>query len=200
MAANLVSLIRTLLAFYTISLLFTETAWSYGWAFFLTALVIAMDALDGYVARKLNQASKLGAVVDILGDRIVEQLYWITFLALGWIPLWMVLSVVTRGIVVDGLRAIALEQGYTAFGNQTLQQSAWAKALVAGNMSRTAYAVFKALAFTLLILGHLPGLDADLAGLALNFGNGCAWIAVFFCLARGLPVLIEGRRFFGKVT
>ena len=31
-----------------------------------------MDGLDGYVARKFNETSKLGAVLDIMGDRIAE--------------------------------------------------------------------------------------------------------------------------------
>lgn len=200
MIANLVSLVRTLLAFFTIYLLFIPLQTVYLACFLLTVIVIAMDALDGFLARRLNQASKLGAVIDILGDRIVEQVYWVAFLALDWVPLAVPLVVIVRGIVVDGLRALALEQGYTAFGGNTLQQSAWAKFIVSSNFSRTSYAVVKAVAFAFLILGHTPNLPVLVKVPVLQIGNLCTALAVFFCIARGLPVLLEGKRFFKQST
>jgi CDP-diacylglycerol--glycerol-3-phosphate 3-phosphatidyltransferase len=195
MTANLVSLIRTLLGLLTVSLLFIPAQAVYLLCFGLTIVVIAMDALDGYLARKLNEASKLGAVIDILGDRVVEQVYWVTFVTLGWLPLWVALTVIVRGIVVDGLRAIALEQGYTAFGASSLQQTPLGRLLVSSNFSRTAYAVCKAVAFALLILAHTPGLSPAIREGAGMLGLASAYIAVAFCVVRGVPVLIEGKRF-----
>lgn len=193
--ANLVSLIRTLLGLLVVGLLFIHTQSMYWICFVLTIVVIAMDALDGYLARKLNETSKMGAVIDILGDRIVEQVYWVTFLALGWLPLWVPLVVIVRGIVVDGLRSMALEQGFTAFGQSSMQQSKLGWLLVSSNFSRTTYAVAKAAAFAFTILGHTPGFDPAVATPITGLGLGCTYISVAFCVVRGLPVLIEGRRF-----
>jgi CDP-diacylglycerol---glycerol-3-phosphate 3-phosphatidyltransferase len=193
--ANLVSLIRTLLGLLVISLLFIQTQSVYILCFMLTIIVIAMDALDGYLARKLNESSKMGAVIDILGDRIVEQVYWVSFLALGWLPLWVPLVVITRGIVVDGLRSMALEQGFTAFGSSSMQQSRLGWLLVSSNFSRTTYAVAKAAAFAFLILGHTPGFELGVKANITLIGLGSTYISVAFCVIRGLPVLIEGRRF-----
>ena len=198
--ANLVSLIRTLLAILVIALLFRPSYAVYLTCFILTIVVISMDALDGWLARKLNESSKAGAVIDILGDRVVEQIYWVTFLALGWLPLWVPLVVIVRGILVDGLRSVALEQGYTAFGTTSMQQGKLAKLLVASNFSRTTYAVAKAAAFAFLILGHTPQLQDNAATIITQVGLGCTWISVAFCVVRGLPVLIEGRRFLGAST
>ena len=193
--ANLVSLIRTLLGLLTVSLLFIPTQAVYLSCFGLTIAVIAMDALDGYLARKLNESSKLGAVIDILGDRIVEQAYWVAFVTLGWLPMWVALTVIVRGIVVDGLRSMALEQGYTAFGASSMQQSPLGRLLVSSNFSRTTYAVCKALAFAFLILAHNPGFSPSLQeGIGL-FALSCAYTAVAFCVVRGVPVILEGRRF-----
>jgi CDP-diacylglycerol--glycerol-3-phosphate 3-phosphatidyltransferase len=194
--ANLVSLLRTLLAILVVCLLFIPTQTVYLWCFALTVVVIAMDALDGYLARKLGEASKLGAVIDILGDRIVEQIYWVVFLALGWLPVWVPLTVIIRGILVDGLRAVALEQGFTAFGATSMQQSPIGRLLVSSNFSRTAYAVTKAAAFALMILGKTPGLPESLTQPVMILALACVYIAVAFCVLRGIPVLIEGRRFF----
>ncbi len=196
--ANLVSLIRTLLGLLVIGLLFIPSQAVYLLCFLLTIMVIAMDALDGYLARKLGETSKLGAVIDILGDRVIEQIYWVTFLALGWLPLWVPLVVIVRGILVDGLRSMALEQGYTAFGKTSMQQSKVGGLLVSSNFSRTAYAVTKASAFAFLILGHTPGFRPEAAIIITNVGLVSAYLAVIFCVVRGLPVLIEGRRFLAE--
>jgi CDP-diacylglycerol--glycerol-3-phosphate 3-phosphatidyltransferase len=193
--ANLVSLLRTLLALLVVGLLFIPTQTVYLLCFGLTVLVIAMDALDGYVARKFNEASKLGAVIDILGDRVVEQVYWVTFLALGWLPLWVPLVVIVRGIVVDGLRSMAFEQGFTAFGQSSMQKSRLGWLLVSSNFSRTTYAVAKAAAFAFLILGHTPGFPPQVNANITLVGLVCTYISVAFCVVRGLPVLVEGRRF-----
>jgi CDP-diacylglycerol--glycerol-3-phosphate 3-phosphatidyltransferase len=193
--ANLVSLLRTLLAILVVWLLFSPTQAVYLWCFFLTIVVIAMDALDGYLARKLGESSKMGAVIDILGDRIVEQIYWVAFLALGWLPVWVPIIVIIRGILVDGLRSMALEQGFTAFGATSMQQSAIGRLLVSSNFSRTTYAITKAAAFALMILAHVPGLPPKTAQPVLTVGLACVYIAITFCVLRGLPVLIEGKRF-----
>src|SRR5215207_8025682 len=77
--ANLITLARTLLAFVVVAMLHVRTKEIYLAAAGLTLALIAMDTLDGYVARKRRECTKFGAVVDILGDRVVEMTYWIVF-------------------------------------------------------------------------------------------------------------------------
>ena len=118
--ANFISILRTILAFVVIAMLFIKGDKVYWSAFGLSIVVIWMDGLDGYIARKFNECSKFGALLDILSDRIVENVFWISFAVLGWIGLWIPLVVMTRGIITDSLRSLALEQGYTAFGSTTM--------------------------------------------------------------------------------
>lgn len=193
--ANLVSLLRVLLAFLVVSMLSVKAQGVYLVAFALTIAVIWMDGLDGYLARKLNEASKTGSVIDILGDRIVEMTYWIAFLSMGWIPLWIPLVVVVRGILVDGFRAIALEKGFTAFGQSSMMQSKIGVLLVSSRLSRWLYAAFKAIAFSLLILAFTPGLSKPFIGFIMPIAYVSVYLTVFFCIVRGLPVLVESRRF-----
>lgn len=193
--ANLISIFRTILAFFVVGMLFIKNTNIYWAAFVLTIIVIWMDGLDGYVARKFNETSKFGAVLDILSDRVVENVYWIAFLGLGWIPVWVPIVVSSRGIITDGLRAVALEHGYTAFGSSTMMESKIGKFIVASNFSRFSYAVFKAIAFALLIAAHVPA-EYPYKNLISIIAYASAYIAVFFCVVRGLPVLIESKRFF----
>lgn len=189
--ANFISIFRTFLCFVAVGLLFIQSEAVYWTAFVLTIIVIWMDGLDGYIARKFNETSKFGAVLDILSDRIVENVYWISFAVLGWLPLWIPLVVMTRGIVTDGLRGLALEQGYTAFGDTTMMQNPIGKFIVASRFSRFSYAVLKAVAFALLIIAQIKPVVAPVAYFS-------AYGAVFFCVARGLPVIIESKRFLNK--
>lgn len=193
--ANFISIFRTILCFFVVGMLFIREDSVYIAAFILTVIVIWMDGLDGYIARKFNETSKFGAVLDILGDRIVENVYWISFAVLGWLPLWVPLVVLSRGIITDGLRSLALEQGYTAFGKTTMMQGKIGKFIVASNFSRFSYALFKAVAFALLIVAHIPSeyLYKDIISLIAYIS---AYVSVFFCIARGIPVILESRRFF----
>lgn len=193
--ANFITILRTILCFVAVGILFIKEDAAYITAFILTILVIWMDGLDGYVARKFNETSKFGAVLDILSDRIVENTYWISFAVLGWLGLWVPLVVLTRGMITDGLRSLALEHGYTAFGKTTMMQSKIGKFIVASNFSRFSYAVFKAIAFALLIIAHMPSDYAHKPVISL-IAYISAYIAVFFCVVRGIPVIIESKRFF----
>ncbi len=194
--ANIITLSRIFLVFIVVSLLFCrECEYSYITALVITAILMWFDGLDGFVARKFNIVSKFGALFDIMGDRIVENVFWITFSALGWINVCVPIIVLTRGIITDSLRTLAFEKGYTAFGKNTMMQGKIAKFIVASNFCRFTYAVCKAVAFFLLILGHFP-IAFTGQNYVLEAGIICTVISVAFCVLRGIPVVIESKRFF----
>jgi len=192
--ANFISILRTILAFVVIAMLFIKSNKVYWSAFGLTIIVIWMDGLDGYIARKFNECSKFGALLDILSDRIVENVFWISFAVLGWIPLSIPLVVMTRGIITDSLRSLALEQGFTAFGSTTMMKNPIGKFIVASNFVRFTYAVCKAIAFALLIAAHVPA-DYPYKHMITIIAYASVYISVFFCVARGIPVMLESKRF-----
>ena len=195
--ANVITVSRVVLAVFVLLLLpgaSDQVLWT---VFVLTIFVIWADGLDGYFARKFKQSSKLGGILDIAGDRVVELAYWTVFAALAWIPLWVPLLFLVRGIFVDAIRSHLSEAGFTAFGEKTMMQSKVGKFLVASNFSRFSYAVAKALAFCLVIAAHTEvGTNFAIAGVSLE---GIALFLVYFscvfCLLRGLPVIIESRKY-----
>jgi len=168
---------------------------SYITALILSAVLMWFDGLDGFVARKFNISTKMGALLDIMGDRIVENVFWISFCALGWVNVAVPLIVLTRGIITDSLRTLAFEKGYTAFGKTTMMQGTVAKFIVASNFSRFTYAVCKAVAFFFMILGHFPQYYPN-REIILKTAIVCTVISVVFCVLRGLPVIFESKRFF----
>ena len=192
--ANLITVLRTLLAFVAVAMLRWHTWEIYVAAALLTLLLIWMDAWDGWVARRRNEASKAGAVFDILGDRVVEMTYWIVFVKFGWVPAWVAILVSARGIVVDGFRAIAQERGLSAFGATSMMRTKVGALLVSSRASRAVYGVGKALAFSLMILFFTPGMLTHVSGAVGLLAYASVYLTVLLCLVRGVPVLLEGRR------
>ena len=197
--ANIVSIARIFVAYGAIALLFIHTTWAYLLAFILTAIAFAMDGLDGYIARKLNQSSEWGSVLDILGDRIVEISYWTVFAVLGWISIWFPLVCVARAFTTDGIRSVALSKGFTAFGDKTMQKTAWGKFICASRFMRISYAVAKVAAFMLLIVVYTPGMELWSGTPILHtITMALAWIAIIFCVVRAIPVVAESGRLFNN--
>ena len=191
--ANLVAISRALLAFIAVAILFHRPG-LYVVACALTIAAILMDGLDGWVARRYGEVSRIGAVIDILTDRIVELTYWIAFATLGWIPAWIPILVAVRGLLVDGARAVAFERGLTAFGPTTMMRSRIGTFLVASRESRSAYGIAKASAFTLMILAYAPALPEGARPVVLAIALICVYASVILCVLRGIPVLLETRR------
>lgn len=100
MAANIITLGRIILVFVVI-ILFQLGFYPRLLAVVLTALVIYLDSLDGYVARKLGVASEFGALFDITGDRIVEHIYLIFYSAMGILTFWVPIIFITRSFLVE---------------------------------------------------------------------------------------------------
>lgn len=195
--ANIVSVARIFVAYVAIGLLFVHTTWAYISAFFLTAVAFAMDGLDGYIARKFNQSSEWGSVLDILGDRIVEVSYWTVFAVLGWINIIFPLICVARAFTTDGIRSVALSKGMTAFGDKSMQSTAWGKFICASRFMRISYAVAKVMAFMLLIVVFTPGMEVwSGTPLLHTITMILAWIAIIFCVVRAIPVVIESPKLF----
>jgi hypothetical protein len=73
---NKVTALRVAVGFAAVSL-FGRGPWANLAAVGLTVTAIALDALDGHIARRKNLATPVGAQLDILGDRMISQ-WW------GW--------------------------------------------------------------------------------------------------------------------
>ena len=174
MLANTITIARTVYAFVVIALFGHYPAMDIALIFSI-ALIFGLDAVDGIVARKRNKASKTGALLDTLADRIVENTFWIYFTATGRIPLWMPIAVMTRGVVTDTLQRT---HGYPEHG--------WTYTLTRSRMSRGLYGAVKMFTFISLasatVFKGFPILEQ--ASLIL------ATVAVGFCLLRGIPFFI----------
>lgn len=102
--SNLLSFVRLLLAFPMAVLLMDNNIWA---AIMLGAIAVITDLLDGYLARKLNQISEVGKIIDPVADKVLVGTVAICLVLNGILPLWFVIAIVLRDvlIVVGGIYA-----------------------------------------------------------------------------------------------
>jgi CDP-diacylglycerol--glycerol-3-phosphate 3-phosphatidyltransferase len=170
-------------------------------AVFLTIAAIALDGVDGYLARTRGLATPLGAQLDILGDRVVENLFFTFFAVSGLVSLWVPVLFFVRGTLTDFLRGAATRNGRSGFGGNSMLETWWGRFLVASRASRAGYATLKCVCFCCLgLLLPLPHLSAAWLGessrrLLLSIGHALTAATVAFCVVRAIPVLWEGRHY-----
>jgi len=109
--ANKLMVFRLLLVIPVVIFLFSYNFGLLFTALLLFILIVVIDKLDGYFARKERKETKFGAFFDPLIDKVVVHSILISFVVLGIIPLWMELILLARDLVSDGLRSFAMSKG-----------------------------------------------------------------------------------------
>jgi cardiolipin synthase len=71
-------------------------------AFMLFLIAGISDAVDGFLAKRFNMSSELGAYLDPLADKTLIVSIYVTLGIAGKIPGWLVILVVSRDIMIVG--------------------------------------------------------------------------------------------------
>ena len=167
---NILTIMRILMVPLFVYLLF------YGyhtWA--LTVFVVAgvTDALDGAIARMWQQQTTLGKYLDPLADKLLITSAFISLGALSWLPLWVLLIVVSRDIILTlGTVVMHLTQGHFDITPSLLGKAT----------------TFMQLALILLTLLTVTGIDLG------GYVTPTMWVAVAVTLLSGLHYLYRGIR------
>jgi len=192
--ANKITVFRILLVFIAVSFLLGGFPFRVA-SFILTVFIIFLDWFDGYIAKKYNQRTQFGAVFDIVGDRIVENVYWIFLAFLNLIPIWAPLIVITRSFITDGARSLALKRGKTAFGNKTMMHSMFGKAISSSRWSRGLYGFLKAFLFSYVIFIYAFNDYLTNVKILNEIALFLVAVTVAFCVLRGIAVVYDSRRY-----
>jgi CDP-diacylglycerol--glycerol-3-phosphate 3-phosphatidyltransferase len=76
------------------------------------ALASVTDAIDGWVARRFDQSSALGKLLDPLADKLLVLGALLMLLDLGRVEVWVVLVLLAREMMITGLRSVAAAEGF----------------------------------------------------------------------------------------
>ena len=104
--ANSITLARFPLLILLVWMLYTGGAWGRFLAVPGIVLLIGMDAFDGIVARRRNETSLLGSVLDIAADRAVEIVLWVVFASLNLISIVIPVIFIVRGALTLCARSV----------------------------------------------------------------------------------------------
>lgn len=116
--ANLITLSRIVLSpLFLVVYLWHDSLWisSFSLPFVLLGLLIlteSSDAMDGYLARKFNQVTDFGKIIDPLADSICHLSVFLTFtLPPVNLPVWMIFLFFYRDSVISTLRTLCALRG-----------------------------------------------------------------------------------------
>ncbi len=150
--------------------------WSYITAT-LFALLALTDTLDGYLARKYQQVTALGKLIDPVADKLLFTAALVMLIPLERIPAWIVVILLGRDLAVTGLRLVAISEG------KEIPVSGFGK-------SKT---TFTAIAVTALISHHRPW---DIFSMH-TLGMLVLWIALILSVGSGIDY---SRQFYHVMT
>lgn len=142
-----------------------------GLAIFLVAAIT--DFFDGWIARRRNQMTRLGALLDPIADKLLMSAAFISLVEMDpkHVPAWMVVIIVGREFAVSGLRSIAAQQGVT----------------IAASPLGKVKMISQVIAISLLILGHELGEFRLIGKVAL-------WVVMLFALVSAVDYFMKFAR------
>ena len=110
---NLLSTIRILLVPPLVVVLLTKFEDKEWWGLGLFLLAAVMDFLDGFVARRRKQVTRLGTLLDPAADKILVAGAFISLVELDprVVPAWIVVVIIAREFAVTSLRSFAAAEG-----------------------------------------------------------------------------------------
>ncbi|MFF3063712.1 CDP-alcohol phosphatidyltransferase family protein [Oerskovia sp. NPDC057915] len=136
------------------------------WALAVLAISGASDWLDGVLARRLDQVTKLGQMLDPAADRLFIL---VTLVGLAWrdvVPLWVLVVILLRDVTLLCLLPVLTRHGYGPLPVSFVGKAATFALLYA---------------FPLLLLAEAPGAlgaTASIIGWAFTgWGIGLYWLA-----------------------
>lgn len=151
---------------------------------FLVATIIysiaaITDAIDGKLARKNNQITNFGKLLDPIADKVLTTSALLAFMVMDLCNIWIVMIVLTREFAVASIRMIAAANGVVIPANF------WGKLKTVSQMTFT---------IVIMLLGEVQGLlqtyAADFAAtlpdnLLSLISNGLLWITAILTVISG---------------
>ncbi|HOC08766.1 MAG: CDP-diacylglycerol--glycerol-3-phosphate 3-phosphatidyltransferase [Clostridiales bacterium] len=140
--------------------------------FILAALT---DSLDGYIARKHNQVTKLGKLMDPIADKLLVTAALISLVQMDKLSAWIAMVIIAREFVVTGIRSIAASEG------QVIAASIWGKLKT----------ISQVVAVVAIILNNFP-----FSYIGIPFDQIAIWTAVALTLISLADYLYKCRKIF----
>ena len=150
------------------------------YAFVVFAIACITDFIDGKLARKNDQITILGKLLDPLADKILTTAALLGFFKFQLCSIWVIIIILTREFAVTGVRSAASAQGIVIPAN------IWGKIKTATQMIFSVMIIFAA-----EVLSYWNFNDAGYFSLIANV---MMWITALFTVISGLKYILDSRK------
>lgn len=123
---NMLTMARILVIPLFVYLTYEADPWSSVMAASLFTLAAVTDVIDGFLARRWNQITVTGKLLDPLADKLIVAAALVMMVRLGRIHAWVVIVLLSREFIVTGLRQVAASEGLVIAAGQ---EGKWKTAL-----------------------------------------------------------------------
>ncbi|MCY3956627.1 MAG: CDP-diacylglycerol--glycerol-3-phosphate 3-phosphatidyltransferase [Nitrospira sp.] len=108
---NALTFLRILLVPVYIGLFSTPTAVRSTWAAAIFGLAALTDWLDGYIARRRGQVTKIGRLFDPIADKFLVISGLVLLVQFQRIAAWLAIALIVRDLAVTGIRFVSASRG-----------------------------------------------------------------------------------------
>ena len=133
-------------------------------------IAVLTDYLDGYLARRRNEVTRLGMLLDPLADKLLTAAAFLSLVEMGRVPAWMAMIIIGRELAVTGLRNVAAGRGIVIA----------ASALGKGKMVSQVVAIFLLLLSEAFPILEVPGIVVLWGVVALTVISGAVYFWRFW--------------------
>ena len=109
--ANGLTLLRIFLVPILVIVLLTRTEGAPLLGAAIFGVAVLTDYLDGYFARRRNEVTRLGILLDPLADKLLTSAAFLSLVELDAVPAWMVMIILGREFLVTAFRNLAATRG-----------------------------------------------------------------------------------------
>ena len=110
---NIITIFRIILVPFFIYFLINDFVHSKLYATIIFGIASISDIIDGKIARKYGIVTRFGTFMDPLADKILVVSALLVFVFFKYIPLWMVIIIISRDILITLLRLFMEHNGKT---------------------------------------------------------------------------------------
>ena len=149
------------------------------WAAVIFVAASVTDAIDGMLARKNDQVTNFGRLLDPIADKVLTTAALLAFMKLGICNIWIVMIVLAREFTIASIRMIAASNGVVIPAN------------IWGKLKTVSQMVFTVI---IMILGEVyqyaenivPGVTAPYYFTLSNISNTLLWITAVLAVISGV--------------
>ena len=152
------------------------------------SIAAVTDAIDGKLARKNNQITNFGKLLDPIADKILTTSALLAFMQMGLCNIWIVMIVLTREFTVASIRMIAAADGVVIPAN------IWGKLKTVSQMTFTIVIMLLGECYRYLPQRFYPGVTCPYWLTLANISNTLLWITAVLTVISGVIYVIDSKK------